>query len=485
MMNPVLKTMVIAASVWSVYSCKIADPDFFVPEVKIVQTGEPVTFSSEGGSYSFDVEANCDWSILCPADWITMSAYSGNLNASISITVPESKLSRNTTITVYSNEVEAKSASFNIVQNGVVEISSVSKPIAVETESADGTSATIRASYTGLSISDTDVITAGFVITDQAGTSTEYNASVDRESSFIEATITGLTKDKEYTCTAWVQLNDDNKVSSETMNFTPTSVPKAILSVSTPEASGTRSESGTVATLTSSFTSASVESSDVISAGFILVFDSGTTIPLDAEVDRQANTFSANAENLVTGTSYTCTSWVQLNDYAKVESEGSISFIPTISEPVTIIADFTSNELWHLPDNKDAMEAVEKAVTDDNGYTWKISGGCINSGCLWLACQAKSSFNGYIITPELKDMTVTSINFPNDGPSSSGKARITISVSTDGGASFTVIPECQGVTLGKFELTGQKPGSIYKIENVEVGGNSGYSKTVKLTIEAE
>ena len=82
-------------------------------------------------------------------------------------------------------------------------------------------------------------------------------------------------------------------------------------------------------------------------------------------------------------------------------------------------------------------------------------------------------------------MTVTSINFPNDGPGSSGKARITISVSTDGGASFTVIPECQGVTLGKFELTGQKPGSIYKIENVEVDGNSGYSKTVKLTIEAE
>jgi hypothetical protein len=82
-------------------------------------------------------------------------------------------------------------------------------------------------------------------------------------------------------------------------------------------------------------------------------------------------------------------------------------------------------------------------------------------------------------------MTVKSISFPNDGPSPSGKARITISVSEDGGSSFTPLPGCTQVACGTFQLSDQKPGSIYKVENVDAGGTNGFSKTVKLTIQAE
>lgn len=487
-MNSIAKTMIISVSaVFSVYSCKIADPDFFVPEVTINQATDPVTFGPEGGNYSFNVEANCDWSILCPADWVVLSATSGNLDGTVTINIPDTKLERNTTVTVYSNEVEAKKASFKIVQYGVVEISSVSRPIALNTETASGSEATLKAGYTGLSISDDDVITAGFVIEADGETAIEKDADViDRDNSTIEASLTGLTKNKEYTCKAWAQLNDMEKVYSESMTFTPTSIPKAIVSVAVPEVTGARSEDGTTATLSSSYTAVSLEDSDIVTAGFVLVTASGENIPVSAAVDKTTGTFTAFAENLVTGTTYTCTAWARVNDMENVESEGSVEFTPSISRPVTVTADFSSNDIWQLPDNKDAMVQEEKTVIDNDGYTWIIYGGCISNGCLWLACDAKSGYNGYIILPRLEDMTVTSIDFPNDGSGASGSARITIHVSTDNGNSFTQIPGCVGVKPGRYELANQKPGSIYKIENVvDSQGKSGYSKTVRLTINAE
>ena len=486
-MNTIVKPIIAAAGLFlAMTGCKIEDPDFFVPEVSILQTEETVTFDANGGTYTFDVEANCDWSVLCPADWVTLSASAGNLNSQITISISSSKLARNTTLTVYSNEVEAKQASFKITQNGVVEISSVSTPVASETETADGTKATLRASYTGLSISETDVITAGFLITDAAGATAEHDATVDRVNSIIEVQLTGLTKDSEYKAVAWAQLNDMEKVTSQSMTFTPTSVPKAIVSVDAPEVTGARSDEGTTATLSGKYTAVSIESSDVISAGFILSTQSGETIPVPATVDKENGTFTAFAENLVTGTAYTCSAWVQLNDMPEVASTENTTFTPSISQPITIVADFSSNDLWQLPDNKDAMVQEEKSITDNDGYTWIIYGGCINSGCLWLASDAKSGYNGYIILPQLKDMTVTSIDFPNDGSGASGSARITIHVSTDNGSSFTQIPGCVGVKPGKFDLANQKPGSIYKIENVvDSAGKSGYSKTVKCIINAE
>ena len=484
MMNTIVKPMIAAAGLFlAMTGCKIEDPDFFVPEVSILQTEETVTFDANGGTYTFDVEANCDWSVLCPADWVTLSASAGNLNSQITISISSSKLARNTTLTVYSNEVEAKQASFKITQNGVVEISSVSTPIASETETTDGTKATLRASYTGLSISETDVITAGFLITDAAGATAEHDATVDRVNSIIEVQLTGLTKDSEYTAVAWAQLNDMEKVTSQSMTFTPTSVPKAIVSVDAPEVTGARSDEGTTATLSGKYTAVSIESSDVISAGFILSTQSGESIPVPATVDKENGTFTAFAENLVTGTAYTCSAWVQLNDMPEVASTENTTFTPSISQPITIVADFSSNDLWQLPDSEKNMVAEEKTITDANNYTWTISGGCIKNGSLWLACNGKSGFGGYIILPQLKDMTVTSIDFPNDGTGKSGKARVTISVSTDNGNSFTPIPECEGVALGKFDLTNQKPGSIYKIENVIADGAIHENTSLMLSVK--
>ena len=176
--------------------------------------------------------------------------------------------------------------------------------------------------------------------------------------------------------------------------------------------------------------------------------------------------------------------WACLNGGARVEGLPT-TFRPTVSEPVTIVADFSSNALWGLPESNSAMEQKEVSVTDNDGYTWKIFGGCINGGCLWLACQSKSKFCGYVILPQLDGLTVKSISFPNDGPSPSGKARITISVSEDGGSSFTPLSGRTQVACGTFQLSDQKPGSIYKVENVDAGGTNGFSKTVKLTIQAE
>ena len=47
------------------------------------------------------------------------------------------------------------------------------------------------------------------------------------------------------------------------------------------------------------------------------------------------------------------------------------------------------------------------------------------------------------------------------------------------------LPGCTQVACGTFQLSDQKPGSIYKVENVDAGGTNGFSKTVKLTIQAE
>lgn len=90
--------------------------------------------------------------------------------------------------------------------------------------------------------------------------------------------------------------------------------------------------------------------------------------------------------------------WACLNGGARVEGLPT-TFRPTVSEPVTIVADFSSNALWGLPESNSAMEQKEVSVTDNDGYTWKIFGGCINGGCLWLACQSKSKFSGYVILP--------------------------------------------------------------------------------------
>lgn len=465
--------------------CKIEDPDFFVPEVAFAAAEKEVVFEPAGGTESFSVEANCDWSVSCPAEWVTLSVEAGDRNGTVEIAVKPTKLPRNTTITLYSNEVESRTSVIGITQKGVVEISSVSAAVASNVVSASGTTATLSAVYSGISISESDVITAGFVLTPRSGgVAVEAPAAVDRAAETFRADLTGLTKNETYECVAWARLNDDPKVSGELMTFTPILLPTELKSVGETTVSGQKSGTGTTATLESSYVAVSLGSEDVVTAGFTLTPEDGSPFEIAAVVDTGSSSFKAEAAGLVANTDYTCAAWACLNEGARIEGLPT-TFRPTVSEPVTIVADFSSNALWGLPESNSAMEQKEVSVTDNDGYTWKIFGGCINGGCLWLACQSKSKFNGYVILPQLDDMTVKSISFPNDGPSPSGKARITISVSEDGGSSFTPLPGCSQVTCGTFQLSDQKPGSIYKVENVDAGGTNGFSKTVKLTIQAE
>ena len=91
--------------------CKIEDPDFFVPEVAFAAAEKEVVFEPAGGTESFSVEANCDWSVSCPAEWVTLSVEAGDRNGTVEIAVKPTKLPRNTTITLYSNEVESRTSS--------------------------------------------------------------------------------------------------------------------------------------------------------------------------------------------------------------------------------------------------------------------------------------------------------------------------------------------------------------------------------------
>ncbi|MCM1300436.1 MAG: BACON domain-containing protein [Alistipes senegalensis] len=466
--------------------CKIEDPDFFVPEVAFVATEKEVVFDPAGGTESFSVESNCDWSVSCPAEWVTLSVETGDRNGTVEIVVEPTKLPRKTTVTLYSNEVESRTSVISIVQNGVVEISSVSAPIVSDFVSASGTTATLRAIYSGISIAESDAITAGFILTLHSGegTAVEVPATVDRAAETFRAELTELIQNETYDCVAWARLNDDPKVCGEPASFTPILLPTELKSVGATIVSGQNSETGTTATLESSYVAVSLGSEDVVTAGFTLTSDGGAPFEIPAVVDAENSAFKADATGLVADTDYTCIAWACLNGGERVEGLPT-TFRPTESKPVTIVADFSSNALWGLPESNSSMEQKEVSVTDEDGYTWKIFGGCIADGCLWLACQSKKSFNGYVILPQLNDKTVKSISFPNDGKSPSGKARITISVSEDGGSSFTPLPGCIQVACGTFKLSDQKPGSIYKVENVDASGTNGYSKTVKLTIEAE
>lgn len=480
------KLLPLLGLVLALVGCKIEDPDYFVPEVAFTGTDGNVAFDPAGGTREVAIEANCDWSITCPAEWVELSVEAGVRNGALTITVGETKLPRNTTVTLYSNEVEERTSVINITQGGVVEISSVSAAIASNTATAEGTSATLTATYSGISIAESDVVKAGFVLTPQSGgDNIEVAATVDRAAESFTADVTGLITGETYRCVAWAQLNDEQKVNSEPISFTPELLPTELQSVGATVATGVKSDTGTTATLESSYQAISLGDDDVITAGFILTPADGSPIEVDATVDRATSTFKADVTGLIPNTAYTCVAWASLNGEQRVEG-ASMTFTPSVKVAITVEADFTSNELWKLPESKDDMAKTEVTVTDANNYTWKIYGGCINSGCLWLASQAKSGFNGYVILPQLEGMTVTSISFPNDGSGASGSARITISVSEDGGSSFTPIPGCTQVTCGTFELTDQKPGSIYKIENVvDAAGKSGYSKTQKLTIHAE
>ena len=101
--------------------CKIEGPDFFVPEVSFAEAGSTVDFKPEGGTYTFELESNCDWSVSCPADWVELRLIGGDEETRTSagayileVTIAPTKLPRSTTITLYSNEVESRTSVIKI-----------------------------------------------------------------------------------------------------------------------------------------------------------------------------------------------------------------------------------------------------------------------------------------------------------------------------------------------------------------------------------
>ena len=469
--------------------CKIEGPDFFVPEVSFAEAGSTVDFKPEGGTYTFELESNCDWSVSCPADWVELRLIGGDEETRtaagayiLEVTIAPTKLPRSTTITLYSNEVESRTSVIKIEQSGVVEISTVNAPIVSNTSSATGTTASVRATYTAISLSDSDVVTAGFRLTPQGGATVEVASTLDRDTQTIEASLTDLTQDMVYECVAWARLNSDPEVVSEPTTFQPTLLPTELKSVGDTNVSGAKSATGTTASFESTYVAVSLGEDDVITAGFT-VTDGTTTIEVEATVDKATSKFSGSIDNLTVDTSYTVTAWASLNGEARIEGAPA-TFTTGIVGHITVTADFTKNDLWGLPTKNSNIVAEAVTRTDSDGYTWTIFGGCID-GCLWLACQNKSGFNGYIILPQLKDHTVQSISAPNDGGSTS--ARLTLWVSNDNGASWETIPGFVEVKPddSPFVLTDQKPGAMYKIEDVMSGSTGGYLKNKKLIIEAE
>lgn len=365
----------------AVVSCKPAitpeEPE--VPTIAFTNTDARQNIPAAGGEFTVTIEANCDWTLTGSDSWITPAKTAGNGNDVVNVTVAQTKLGRNGSLTLECKEVPGRTAVISITQEGGKEITSVGATAASDLLSSDGATATLASTFEAYGIQDSDNVQAGFTITGGAEP-IEVTGVVNISESKISGSATGLVPDTEYTVKAWMTLNGGSKITGSESTF-------------------------------------------------------------------------------------------------KTEKE-------VVAEPVTIVGDFTSNDLWNLATDITAATADEVKVTDSNGYTWTISGGAINGECLWLGTTAKVSFDGYVILPQLTGKKVTSISFPNDGPSPSGKARITISRSTDNGASFTDLEGLVDVECGEYELTDQPAGAIYKITNVKIS-KGGYSKTTKITIKAE
>jgi hypothetical protein len=470
--------------------CEIGSPDFFVPEVAFTGVTGDVIFDNAGGERTFPIEANCDWTISSPADWVEISVTEGVQNGSVTITVPTSKLDRRTTVTITSNEVNARRAEIIVIQTGVIEISTVERPTALDLTTSEGRTASLASSYTGISISQTDVVTGGFVLTPVGGgDAIELGAAVDMVTQILKCAASGLEPGVEYSCVAWAKLNDDPRVESEAAVFATVSIPPAITSVARATISGAKSDEGTTVALSSSFETVSVSQANVITAGFSISPQVNDSPDVQAVLGDNG-TFSANVTGLTAGTEYTVTAWAKLDDGQRVEASAAATFTPEIGVHVTITADFTSNEAWQLPGRQEDM-VEEPVVKTVGGYTWTLSGAAINSGSLWIASLGKKGYNGYIQTQRLEGLTVKSISFPNDGPGLSSGARVTLWMSTDGGGTFTAVPGCVGVDMrvgqplkGVLELPDQPEGCVYRIENVDVGGTNGFSKTKVMTINA-
>lgn len=470
-------------------SCKLHQPDFFVPMADFENTDDLV-IESNGTNGTLIINSNTYWVAESSMEWLTLSKTNGSESDEINYSITPTKVARRAEITLYPAEIPGRVSKITVRQSGVYEISKVGKPDVTNTVSITGETATITASFDGYSLTDDSNIRGWFLISSESSNERRVDAIVNNEFKTIYATVDDLTPETEYTVVSYVQLDEMNPVYSEATTFKTELVPPRIEAVAETIASELVSKTGKTAKLYSSFTGISLTSVDMVNAGFAISATGIESTIVDVKVsltDMTRGSLSAELDDLEAGVEYTVYAWVKVNDNQAVNGEMT-TFKTEIStaEPIELVADFTSNEIWKLPSDAE-MENKEVTVTDDKGYVWKFSGCAISSGSLWTACQAKKGYQGYVILPKFDGLSVKYISFPNNGSGASGKAAVSIYVSEDNGNTYK--PLFSNIKLGtqsEFELTGQKPGSLYKIINDNgPDGNNGYTKTKQITIKAE
>ena len=97
------KTIILAAAALFAVSCSND------PETELELTAENIQVSSVGGTQTFNINCNADWTISVPAaaDWLTVNPTSGSKSATITVTIQpyEDATGRSTTLTVTSENL--------------------------------------------------------------------------------------------------------------------------------------------------------------------------------------------------------------------------------------------------------------------------------------------------------------------------------------------------------------------------------------------
>ena len=95
----------------------------FIPELSVslenidTPTTRVVTFGNEGGNISMQIEANAQWEIICPNNWINFSHNKGTGNQSVTISVVPAKESRSAVLKISLVEYKQESVSIDIIQH--------------------------------------------------------------------------------------------------------------------------------------------------------------------------------------------------------------------------------------------------------------------------------------------------------------------------------------------------------------------------------
>ena len=454
-------------------SCKIEDIDYFVPEINFSETsiagGGVYDVVPAGTQIQIDITANCEWTATCPADWVELSATAGKGDIALTITVGSTRIARNTTVTIASDEVESRYVEVKINQAGVKELSSVTPASAGGLITATGKTADLSASFESLGLEDGDVITGGFTIAAEGQEPVQMPAEVNAAAGVLSCSLTDLTPGLEYSVTAWVKLNDETPLTSTASQFTPIKIDCAIATVSGTTVSGKATEEGTTASIKASFTTTlPLEKGEGPAAGFTITPEGGEPIEVPAVVDTAKGTFSAALTGLTAGVNYSAVAWAQIGTTDKVSDE-AVAFKTIIATKYqfTFTSDNWAKSVFPSK-NAEAQNRKEVITVVDNGYTFKTYGcyRAADKASLRIGATANITYMGWIILPVLAGKKVVAIDVPKNGASFHAACRIAIDVSSDGGQTFEVIPGCEELECGVIELPDQAAGLMYKVRTV-------------------